>query len=76
MQSILSNKAVIIQNVKEKYQEELLFPMQKEFDDLVTNINNKERILEEAKQKKESLQGSKTTIMEQINEMSSSLQAM
>lgn len=76
LQSILSNKTVIIQNVKEKYQEELLFPIQKEYDDLVTNINNKERILEEAKQKKESLRGSKTTIMEQLNEMSSSLQAI
>ena len=74
LHTILENKTTIINKVKEKYQTEFLLPLQNEFDELVENANNKEKILTESKEKKETLNVSKAKIKEQLEEISSSLQ--
>lgn len=75
LQTILDSKDAIINKVKEKYQNEFLLPLQNEFEELVANADNKEKILAESKEKKEALSISKATIQEQIEEIGSYLQS-
>ena len=74
--SIIENKTKIIEKVKEKYQTEFLIPIQTEFDEAVSNINNKEKVLSEARQRKESLKESKQTISQQLDEIGSVLNTL
>jgi hypothetical protein len=69
----LQNKEIIIDKVKEKYQAELLQPIQIELEECLKNLENKEQTLEKAKQKKELLLESKNKANEQIQEMSNLL---
>lgn len=73
LQTILQNKEIIIDKVKEKYQVELLQPIQIELEECLKNLENKEQTLEKAKQNKELLLESKNKVNEQIQEMSNLL---
>ena len=73
LQTILQNKEIIIDKVKEKYQAELLQPIKIELEECLKNLENKEQTLEKAKQNKELLLESKNKVIEQIQEMSNLL---
>jgi len=76
LQTIRDSKKTIVNKVKEKYQNELLLPIQNEFEELVVNADKKDKILAESKEKKETLTISKATIQEQLEEIGSSLQSI
>lgn len=73
LQSIMSQKDIIIEKVKEKYQNELLLPIQTKFEELAKNSCDKETMLAEAKVAKEQLMKSCNLAKEQIAEIESAI---
>ena len=73
---LMKNKENIMQNVTSKFQNELLLPIQADYEALANDKSSRERILSEAKSKKEELKKEKEKINEQIGEISSSLQSI